>query len=130
MHLNTLFLALATAAIAKPTPAPPPARLWATHYNGNVYTLELNNHSLAIKQTLKTCGAMPSWLTLDAKTRTVYCSNEDGTADASTHGTLTALHAAADGKLHEVAVTNTVGGGVNSVIYQSDKGKKYLAIAH
>lgn len=129
MHLNTLLLALASTALAKPTP-PASARLWATHYNGNVYTLELNGTDLAIKQTLKTCGAMPSWLTLDAKTRTVYCSNEDGTNDPSTHGTLTALRAAPDGRLQEVAVTDTVGGGVNSVIYEADEGKKYLAIAH
>jgi 6-phosphogluconolactonase (cycloisomerase 2 family) len=129
MHLATLLL-LASTAIAKPTPSPAPARLWATHYNGNVYTLELNNKDLSLKQTLKTCGKMPSWLTLDAQTRTVYCSNEDGTADASTHGTLTALHAAPDGQLHEIAVTNTVGGGVNSVIYEADAGKKFLAIAH
>lgn len=127
MHLNAFLLALASTAIAKPVPAP--ARLWATHYNGNVYALELNNNDLTLKQTLKTCGAMPSWLTLDPKSRTVYCSNEDGTTDASTHGSLTALHVGADGQLHEGAVAETIGGGVNSVIYEADKGK-FLAIAH
>ncbi|KAJ5343919.1 hypothetical protein MYU51_002155 [Penicillium brevicompactum] len=127
MYLNAFLLALASTAIAKPAPAP--ARLWATHYNGNVYTLELNNNDLTLKQTLKTCGAMPSWLTLDPKSRTVYCSNEDGTTDASTHGSLTALHVAGNGQLHEGAVVETIGGGVNSVIYEADKGK-FLAIAH
>ena len=128
MHFNTLLLSLASTAIATATPAP--ARLWATHYSGDVYTLELAQNNLTIKQTLKTCGDMPSWLTLDSKTRTVYCSNEDGTTDPSTHGSLTALRAAQDGQLREIAVTDTVGGGVNSVIYEAGKGKKFLAIAH
>lgn len=73
---------------------------------------------------------MPSWLTLDTNTRTVYCSDESGTADASTHGSLTALHVKPDGTLREDAVAKTVGGGVNSVIYESDAGKKFIAIAH
>jgi 6-phosphogluconolactonase (cycloisomerase 2 family) len=126
MHLQTLLLPLLTTlTTAKP------AHLWATHYNGNVYTLTLNNHNdLSITQTLKTCGNMPSWLTLDPQARIVYCSDEDGTTDPSTHGSLTALHAAPDGSLREIAKTSTVGGGVASVIYEGDKGRKFLAIAH
>ncbi|KAJ6100797.1 hypothetical protein N7499_000427 [Penicillium canescens] len=126
MHLQTLLLPLLTTLTAAK-----PAHLWATHYNGNVYTLTLNNHhDLSITQTLKTCGNMPSWLTLDPQTRIVYCSDEDGTTDPSTHGSLTALHAAPNGSLSEIAKTSTVGGGVASVIYEGDKGRKFLAIAH
>ncbi|KAJ5779099.1 Cytochrome cd1-nitrite reductase-like C-terminal heme d1 [Penicillium paradoxum] len=123
MHFLPLLSVLTAAAAA-------PAHLWATHYNGTVYTLTLNKNDLSITQTLDTCGDMPSWLTFDPKTRTVYCIDETGTADPSTHGSVTVLHAALNGKLHEIAATNAVGGGVNSVIYQSDWGKKFLAIAH
>ncbi|KAJ5101595.1 hypothetical protein NUU61_003817 [Penicillium alfredii] len=110
------------------------SRLWATHYNGHVYTLDLaGNNTLSVTDKLKTCGGMPSWLTFDAATRTLYCSDEDGSADPSTHGSLTALHAAPDGKLREMVKTEAVGGGVSSAIYGGKgkgKGKKYLAIAH
>ncbi|CDM36225.1 hypothetical protein DTO013E5_8948 [Penicillium roqueforti] len=131
MHLQNLLpilsaLGITSAAIITSKPA----HLWATHYNGNVYTLALKNNDLSISQTLKTCGDMPSWLTLDAQTRTVYCSDESGTADPSTNGTLTALHVKPDGTLRQGAVAKTVGGGVNSVIYESDAGKKFIAIAH
>ncbi|KAJ5142229.1 hypothetical protein N7526_003224 [Penicillium atrosanguineum] len=122
---------LATVGLASAAPKPAhQARLWATHYNGNVYTLALDGENLSLTDTMKTCGKMPSWLTFDSKARVLYCSDEDGTADPSTHGTLTAYDAAPDGKLHEIATTKTIGGGVNSVIYENDDGGKYLAIAH
>ncbi|CAI7584685.1 unnamed protein product [Penicillium discolor] len=130
MHLQTLLPILSAIGTTSAASASKPAHLWATHYNGNVYSLTLKNDNLSLSQTLNTCGDMPSWLTLDAHTRTVYCSDEDGTADASTHGSLTALHVKPDGTLREGAVAKTVGGGVNSVIYESDAGKKFIAIAH
>ncbi|KAJ5762171.1 uncharacterized protein N7511_005553 [Penicillium nucicola] len=130
--LTTLNLQTTTAS-SNPKLAKP-STLWATHYNGNVYTLTLKDNDLQITQTLKTCGKMPSWLTLDAHSRTVYCSDEDGTTDASTHGSLTALRVGVNGSLSEIAKTDTVGGGVASVIYGSDgpgeKSGKYIAIAH
>ncbi|KAJ6113865.1 hypothetical protein N7523_007182 [Penicillium sp. IBT 18751x] len=121
------------AAVGLVSAAPKPAHrahLWATHYNGNVYTLSLDGENLSLTDTMKTCGNMPSWLTFDSEARVLYCSDEDGTADPSTHGTLTAYKAASNGKLREIATTNTIGGGVNSVIYENDDGEKYLAIAH
>ncbi|KAJ5205678.1 Cytochrome cd1-nitrite reductase-like C-terminal heme d1 [Penicillium cf. griseofulvum] len=129
MHLQTILpilSALGTSAAITSRPA----HLWATHYNGNVYSLTLKNNDLSISQTLNTCGDMPSWLTLDARKRIVYCSDESGIADPSTHGSLTALHVKPDGTLREGAVAKTVGGGVNSVIYDAGAGKKFLAIAH
>ncbi|KAJ5214912.1 hypothetical protein N7468_010591 [Penicillium chermesinum] len=107
-----------------------PARLWATHYNGNVYSLSLSGSELAITDTQKTCGNMPSWLTFDAESKTLYCSDEDGTTDPSTHGSLSAYAVSHDGKLKQVAKTETVGGGVYSAIFEAGAGDKYLAIAH
>lgn len=107
------------------------SRLWATHYNGNVYTLTLSGSNLSIADTQKTCGAMPSWLTFDSESKILYCSDENGTSDPSTHGSLTAYHVdGPGGKLAQIAKTNTVGGGVNSVIFEAGKKDKYIAIAH
>lgn len=134
MRLTTLIptllsISLPISTSASPRPSHPPSRLWATHYNGNVYTLTLDGSDFSITDTQKTCGKMPSWLTFDSESRIVYCSDEDGTADPSTHGSLTAYHAGRDGKLHEITSVETVGGGVDSVIYAVGEDK-YIAIAH
>ncbi|PWY94995.1 putative isomerase YbhE [Aspergillus sclerotioniger CBS 115572] len=106
--------------------------LYATHYNGNVYTLSLDcsndTYSLSLASSLETCGSMPSWLTFDSESRILYCSDETG--DASANGSLTALTANQDGTLTETATVVAPGGGVNSVIYSGDDGDQYLAIAH
>ncbi|KAK1143500.1 hypothetical protein N8T08_006306 [Aspergillus melleus] len=109
------------------------ANLYATHYSGSVYTLSLeggdDGYSLSVASELKTCGDMPSWITLDPESKLLYCSDETG--DASSNGSLTALSIGEDGSLTEGAKTGAApGGGVNSVIYTGDDGSKYLAIAH
>ncbi|KAJ5627452.1 hypothetical protein N7528_004879 [Penicillium herquei] len=106
------------------------ATLWATHYNGNVYTLSLKGDNLSLTDTQKTCGDMPSWLTFDAESKTLYCNDESGTADPDTYGTLSAYSVGPEGELKQVAEAETVGGGVKSVIYEAGQGQKYIAIAH
>ncbi|KAL2011966.1 hypothetical protein VTN00DRAFT_4684 [Thermoascus crustaceus] len=111
--------------------------LYASHYNGNVYSLSLEsndnngsgNYSLSLASSLRTCGSMPSWLTFDASDRTLYCSDEPSDENSNS-GTLTALSADQDGKLTEVAKASTVVGGVSSVIYNGANGVKHIAIAH
>ena len=106
--------------------------LYATHYDGSVYSLSLqrsdDTYSLSIASSLKTCGSMPSWLTFDSASRILYCSDESG--DASTNGSLTTLAADEDGTLTEIATAAAPGGGVNSIFYSGDDGNQYLAIAH
>ncbi|PYH97272.1 6-phosphogluconolactonase [Aspergillus ellipticus CBS 707.79] len=116
------WLSLATAA-----------NLYATHYTGTVSSLSLernNNdtYSLYLASSLKTCGSMPSWLTFDSASRTLYCSDETG--DASVNGSVTSLAAGQNGTLTEITTATAPGGGVDSVIYNGDNGTKYLAIAH
>ncbi|RHZ43936.1 lactonase family protein [Aspergillus thermomutatus] len=117
----SLFASLASAAT-----------LYATHYSGSVYTLALDhrngNYNLSLASAMTTCGGMPSWLTLDPSTRTLYCSDETG--DATTNGTLSSYAVAGDGSLTQLAKVVDIGGGVHSVVYEGDHGAKYLAIAH
>lgn len=118
------LLLLSSLTLAKPSPS----TLYATHYNGHVYTLTLNENenNLSLASTANTCGSMPSWLTLDTASRTLYCTDE--TAD---EGSETALSIDDDnGALTETATAKDVGGGVNSVIYHGDAEKKFLAVAH
>jgi 6-phosphogluconolactonase (cycloisomerase 2 family) len=117
-HYLPFFISLAAAT-----------NLYATHYNGNIYTLSLDSrNSLSITSSLKTCGDAPSWLTFDSSTRTLYCSDHSG--NASTNGSLSSYSVDKDGKLTELAKTSDVGAAVHSIIYGGKHGAKYLAVAH
>lgn len=103
--------------------------LYATHYDGNIYTLSLNSaDSLSITSSLKTCGDAPSWLTFDSSTRTLYCSDHAG--NALINGSLSSYSVHHDGRLTELAKTSDVDAAVHSVIYGGKHGAKYLAVAH
>ena len=122
MYLPLLLL-LSPLTLAKPSPS----TLYATHYNGHVYTLTLNENenNLSLASTANTCGSMPSWLTLDTASRTLYCTDE-----TASKGSETSLFVDDDGKLAETAVAKDVGGGVNSVFYTGEGEKRFLAVAH
>lgn len=126
--------ALATQAQAQATAA----TLFASHYNTqSIHTLSLartsnGSYSLTESSNLKTCGRYPSWITLDAETRTIYCSDEYGwkNDNESVNGSLTAL-SVDEGVLTEIAKTDTsAGSAVNNVVYEGEGGEQYLAIAH
>lgn len=148
LPLLPLFLLLSistfptTAVVLAATTAPVTKyHLYASHYNGHIYSLSLesnNNatYSLSLSSSLKTCGLMPSWLTFDAATRTLYCSDESWEGGI---GSLTALAVDVDhqgdgsggsGSLTELAKTNTPAGGVSNVVYSSADGRKFIAVAH
>lgn len=112
------FIALAAAT-----------NLYATHYDGNIYTLSLDSgNSLSITSSLKTCGDAPSWLTFDSSTHTLYCSDHSG--NASINGSLSSYSVDRNGGLTEIAKTRDVGAAVHSIIYGGKHGRKYLAVAH
>lgn len=103
--------------------------LYATHYDGNIYTLSLDGgNSLSVTSSLKTCGEAPSWLTFDSSTRTLYCSDHAG--DATISGSLSSYAVDKDGRLTELADTADVGAAVHSEMYTGENGDKYLAVAH
>lgn len=126
MHTLGLFTLLASTAAAQ--------TLYATHYNGTVYTLSLNledknpDNALSISSGKDTCGDMPSWLTLDRSSGVLYCSDEGGNATAP--GSLTALSTASQGTVEEIVKVEDVGAGVNSAFYGGESGAEYLAVAH
>ncbi|KAL4791033.1 Lactonase, 7-bladed beta-propeller-domain-containing protein [Aspergillus venezuelensis] len=136
--LHTLSLGLGfTPALS--LAAPSSVKLFATHYSTqSIHTLTLTTtsngtYSLTETSSLKTCGTYPSWITLDAETDTIYCSDEYGWANVNDteNGSLTSLTVGEDGSLTEEAVTgNAPGSGVHNVVFQGDGGEKYLAVAH
>ncbi|KAH8704812.1 Lactonase, 7-bladed beta-propeller-domain-containing protein [Talaromyces proteolyticus] len=119
--LSTLLTMVVAAAAA-------PSTLFVSHYDGHIYTLTLSsNNSLTQTGALTACGSMPSWLTYSSATNTLYCVDESGTTGSS-NGTLSAFTPENDG-LKQLVKTNTLPGGVASVVYTADAGD-FLAIAH
>ncbi|KAE8163572.1 Lactonase, 7-bladed beta-propeller-domain-containing protein [Aspergillus tamarii] len=104
------------------------ARLFATHYDGNVYALHLDgegdNFSLTKSYNMTTCGGAGSTsaLTVDSARGLLWCVGE------GTPGALTALQVEKDGTFIKSATVKTPPGGVDSVMYGKDK--QFLAIAH
>lgn len=105
------------------------ANLLTSHYNGNLYTLSLttgDTASLAVTSSVKACGQMPSWLTLDKAGETVYCTDESG---ANTGSTLTALSVGANGVLKVSGTDKTPGGELHSTLFGGPNGTSFLAAA-
>ncbi len=102
------------------------ATLLVSHYNGNLYSLTLSGSKLSVTSSVKACGGMPSWLTLDAEGKTVYCTDESGAGSGST---LTALSVSDTGALKVSATTRTPGGELHSTTYGGSDGKGFLAVA-
>ncbi|ERT00602.1 hypothetical protein HMPREF1624_01829 [Sporothrix schenckii ATCC 58251] len=106
------------------------SNLLVSHYNGNLYTLALTTGtgtpSLAVTSSIKACGQMPSWLTLDKVGGTVYCTDESG---ANTGSTLTALSVGANGALKVAGTDRTPGGELHSTLYGGSDGRGFIAAA-
>lgn len=122
------LLAKLTAALCA-LPVVLGANLLVSHYNGNIYSLSLTTNgasgTLAIKQTLKAGGSMPSWLTLDSANGIVYVTDE------STYGSpvLTSISVSADGALKVLAAPKSNGGELHSTLYGGSDGKGFIAAA-
>lgn len=123
MHFPLSFLTLFSPLVAG-------VNLYTTHYTGNVYTLSFttsgSTSNLSITASPKLCGVQPSWLTLDASTRTLYCLDESNTA-----GQLSSISAPANGgALTQNSKVGTIGNGLFSALYSGANGKSFLAVAH
>ncbi len=122
--LSALLCLVPATALAATT------RLLASHYNGNIYTLTLTTGSgtpsLAVSSSIKACGQMPSWLTLDKEAANVYCTDESG---ANTGSSLTALSVGANGALKITGTDRTPGGELHSTLFGGSDGQGFIAAA-
>lgn len=103
------------------------ANIFVSHYSGTISTLNFNlegdgTYSLSTNNSI-TIGGQPSWMTWDSASRTIYASDET----TFTRGSLTAVSAAINGDLTQLAKASAPGGGVANVIYGNGG---YVAIAH
>ncbi|KAL1995902.1 hypothetical protein VTN49DRAFT_768 [Thermomyces lanuginosus] len=103
--------------------------LYASHYNGQLYTLEFEPETgkIEVKNTQEDCGSAPSWLTLDRDSKTLYCVDESGSLSAGTNGSLISYSVADDGTLAKQAQVKTLAGPVHSSLYGNNKN--FIAVA-
>lgn len=104
------------------------AKLWATHYSGTVSTLTFSKSGSVYSLTATTqttCGTMPSWLTYDPITETLYCVDEFYSG-----GTLSTYSVSSTGSLSQTAKIAIPNNGVHSTLYGGTNGDSFLAIAH
>ncbi|MCJ1300825.1 hypothetical protein MMC08_003624 [Hypocenomyce scalaris] len=96
--------------------------LYVSSYSGNVTSLSLtqSGNGTYDLRTLSTipCASDPSWLTFDQERRLLYCIGE---GLAGLKGAITVFEAATGGLLEAIGMTETLAGGVSSVLYQTQE---------
>ncbi|KAK2040923.1 putative isomerase YbhE [Colletotrichum somersetense] len=102
------------------------ATLIASHYSGQLYTLNLSSaNQLTIAKTVSSGSSMPAWLDLDSASKTVYIPDEVQWGQPL----LKSFSVAADGSLTAKGQVQTAGGELHSTLYGGSDGKGFIALA-
>jgi hypothetical protein len=100
--------------------------LLVSHYNGNVYSVSFSGTALAIKSQIKAGGQMPSWLTLDAASGSVWVTDE---STGGSNKQMYQLTVGSDLSLKSSGTSKANGGELHSCLYGGSDGKGYIAAA-
>lgn len=126
--IQLVLVALRLATVARAD------KLLASHYSGQVYSLDLSLSgtpgTLISTSSIGLCGKMPSWLTLDSETGTLYCFDESGAGQQGiSGGVVTSYVVNADGSLKQSGQAKTAGGDVHGWLYGGSDGRGFVATA-
>lgn len=100
------------------------ATLIASHYSGQLYTLNLSStNQLTIASTVSSGNRMPAWLDFDPASKVIYIPDEVQWGQPF----LKSFSVAADESLISRAQVQTAGGELHSTLYGSGNG--YIATA-
>jgi hypothetical protein len=108
------------------------ADLFVSHFSGTVYSLSYTagnngNGSLAIKSSASGCGRMPSWLTFDAPSKSLYCFDETGSWGGGS--VVASFSVNADGSVKSSGQAKSTGGEVHGSLYGGVNGTSFVAMA-
>ncbi|KAK6219272.1 hypothetical protein LQW54_002260 [Pestalotiopsis sp. IQ-011] len=123
--MSVVVVSLVLSALV---PAVLAEKLLASHYTGQVYSLDLTvNGSIGtLKSTSSTggCGKMPTWLDLDSDTGTLYCFDESGAGQQGVSGGVATTYTVnTDGSLKQTGQAKTKGGEVHGSFYGGSDGR-------
>ena len=107
-------------------PAIRAATLFASHFEGTVYTLSLSDDASELTLASQVSpGGMPSWLTLDSAGSTLYVTDESWLG-----GTKISVWSVGEGgELTEAGQVPTEEGEIASCLYGGEDGKGFIAAA-
>ncbi|KAK1068749.1 hypothetical protein LTR74_005407 [Friedmanniomyces endolithicus] len=103
--------------------------LFVSHYSGKVYTLTYQpssngkNGTLSIDNSVAGCGNMPSWLTLDHTSKSLYCFDESSNSGVVSSFDVTGATPKLTGQ------AKTSGGDVHEWLYGGSDGQGFLSTA-
>ena len=108
------------------------ADLFASHFSGTVYSLSYTaenngNGSLAIKSSASGCGRMPSWLTFDSPSKSLYCFDETGSWGGGS--VVASFTVDGNSKLTSSGQAKSTGGEVHGSLYGGTNGVGFVAMA-
>lgn len=108
------------------------ANLFVSHFSGTVYTLSYTpatngNGTLAIKSSTTGCGRMPSWLSFDSPTKSLYCFDETGSWGGGS--VVASFSVNGDGSLKQSGQAKSTGGEVHGSLYGGVNGTSFVAMA-
>ena len=103
------------------------AKLIASHFSGPIYTLDLTltnatSGTLKVAGQTSGCGRIPSWLTVDKASNSVFCIDESWYGA----GVLAQFAADADAKLTLKASAPTSGNSVHGSLYGGNDNKSFV----
>jgi 6-phosphogluconolactonase (cycloisomerase 2 family) len=110
---------------------PQTSKLIATHFSGQIYTLDLtvnDNNEGTLKTTSKTtgCGVTPTWLHLDEQTRTLYCFDESWMGSGVIQQYSVSPRDSSTTKLTLTGSAPTPGNSVHGSLYGGRDGKSFV----
>jgi 6-phosphogluconolactonase (cycloisomerase 2 family) len=109
-------------------------KLLATHFSGQIYTLNLSltnatSGTLSVTQKVDGCGVTPTWLYLDEETRTLYCFDESWQGSGVIEQYSLSPRRASANTLKLTGSAPTPGNSVHGSLYGGRDGKSFVITA-
>jgi hypothetical protein len=115
-------IAVAVLAVA---PAVQAVKLLASHYSGNIYTLDFSGNKLTNQAKAAACGSTPGWIDYYSADKTLWCYDEAWTGS----GNIVSYNVSDQGTISKFASARTTGNDVHGTLYGGSNGKGFVASA-
>lgn len=119
--------ALAAALLA---PGVLGAHLYVSHFSGEVYSLTFaedgsGNGTLSVDASTSGCGSLPSWLTLDRTSGSLYCFDESWYGS----GVVSSFDVSSSSGARSTGSAKTAGNTVHGWLYGGTNGNSFVSTA-